>query len=90
MLRYLDGDCTLDEAREETVKATRRFARRQESWFRRDTRVRWLDASITGNRLLDEALGQVEGAPGMSLRIMNVGAAGPVTGRSFRPDLRDL
>jgi len=45
MLRYLDGECTLDEAREETVKATKRFARRQESWFRRDPRVRWLDAS---------------------------------------------
>ena len=45
VLRYLDGECTLDEAREETVKATRRFARRQESWFRRDPRVRWLDAS---------------------------------------------
>jgi tRNA dimethylallyltransferase len=45
MLRYLDGECTLEAAREETVKATRRFARRQESWFRRDPRVRWLDAS---------------------------------------------
>ena len=54
VLRYLDGDCTLDEAREETVKATRRFARRQESWFRRDPRVRWLDASAP--RLLDQAL----------------------------------
>jgi tRNA dimethylallyltransferase len=54
MLRYLDGERTLDEAREETVKATRRFARRQESWFRRDPRVRWLDASAA--RLLDEAL----------------------------------
>jgi tRNA dimethylallyltransferase len=54
MLRYLDGDSTLDEAREETVKATRRFARRQESWFRRDPRVRWLDASASC--LLDEAL----------------------------------
>jgi len=54
MLRYLDGDGTLDEAREETVRATRRFARRQESWFRRDPRVCWLDAS--GSCLLDEAL----------------------------------
>jgi tRNA dimethylallyltransferase len=54
MLRYLDGDCTLDEAREETAKATRRFARRQESWFRRDPRVHWLDASA--DRLLAEAL----------------------------------
>jgi tRNA dimethylallyltransferase len=54
MLRYLDGDGTLDEARGETVKATRRFARRQESWFRRDPRVRWLDASASC--LLHQAL----------------------------------
>ncbi|HTU76949.1 MAG TPA: tRNA (adenosine(37)-N6)-dimethylallyltransferase MiaA [Trebonia sp.] len=44
VLRYLDGDCTLEAARDETVRATRRFARRQESWFRRDPRVAWLDA----------------------------------------------
>jgi tRNA dimethylallyltransferase len=44
MLRYLDGDWTLEQARDETVRATRRFARRQESWFRRDPRVTWLDA----------------------------------------------
>lgn len=42
VLRYLDGDLTLDEARAETVRATRRFARRQESWFRRDPRIQWL------------------------------------------------
>ena len=45
LLRHLDGELTLEAAREETIKATRRFARRQESWFRRDPRVRWLDAS---------------------------------------------
>lgn len=28
-----------------TVRATRRFVRRQRSWFRRDPRVRWLDAA---------------------------------------------
>ena len=37
------GDST--EAREQTVIATRRFVRRQRSWFRRDPRVRWLDAA---------------------------------------------
>jgi tRNA dimethylallyltransferase len=56
MLRHLDGELTLDEARQETVKATRRFARRQESWFRRDPRVRWLDASRPAGLLLEEAL----------------------------------
>jgi tRNA dimethylallyltransferase len=57
LLRHLDGELTLDEAREETVKATKRFARRQESWFRRDPRVRWLDASQPPQALLAEAAG---------------------------------
>ena len=56
VLRYLDGECTLDEARAETVRATRRFARRQESWFRRDSRVSWLDADQPPESLLAQAL----------------------------------
>jgi tRNA dimethylallyltransferase len=44
MLRHLAGEWTLEQARDETVRATRRFARRQESWFRRDPRITWLDA----------------------------------------------
>jgi tRNA dimethylallyltransferase len=54
MLRYLDGEWTLEAARQETVRATRRFARRQESWFRRDPRVTWLPAAEPG--LADRAL----------------------------------
>jgi tRNA dimethylallyltransferase len=42
VLRLLDGTLTEDAARDETVRATRRFARRQRSWFRRDPRVEWL------------------------------------------------
>lgn len=42
VLRHLSGDWTLQQARDETVRATRRFARRQDSWFRRDPRVHWL------------------------------------------------
>ena len=45
VLDLLDGDGTAQEARERTVLATRRFARRQRSWFRRDPRVRWLDGA---------------------------------------------
>jgi len=56
LLRYLDGECTLDDARAETIKATKRFARRQESWFRRDPRVRWLDATAPEEQLLADAL----------------------------------
>jgi tRNA dimethylallyltransferase len=54
LLRHLDGTLTSDEARDETVRATRRFARRQESWFRRDPRVSWLPA---GAGLTVRALG---------------------------------
>jgi tRNA dimethylallyltransferase len=44
VLRFLDGDWTQAQARQEAIHATRRFARRQESWFRRDPRVCWLPA----------------------------------------------
>ena len=45
VIKFLDGEWTEAEALEQTVLATRRFARRQESWFRRDPRIRWLPAS---------------------------------------------
>ncbi|SDF29533.1 tRNA (adenosine(37)-N6)-dimethylallyltransferase MiaA [Pseudonocardia oroxyli] len=41
----LDGACSLAEAAADTVRATRRFVRRQRSWFRRDPRVHWLDGA---------------------------------------------
>ena len=39
---HLAGELSLDEARERTVVATRRFARRQDAWFRKDPRIRWV------------------------------------------------
>ena len=56
MLRHLTGEWTLDQARDETDRATRRFARRQESWFRRDPRITWLDAADGGQALLGQAI----------------------------------
>jgi tRNA dimethylallyltransferase len=44
VLRLLDGEWPEEQAEAETVRATRRFARRQESWFRRDPRIVWLPA----------------------------------------------
>lgn len=44
VLQFLSGSISESEAREATVAATRRFARRQISWFLRDQRVNWLDA----------------------------------------------
>jgi tRNA dimethylallyltransferase len=45
VLRFLAGECDEAQARAETVRATRRFVRRQRSWFRRDPRIHWLDAA---------------------------------------------
>jgi tRNA dimethylallyltransferase len=59
MLRYLDGEWSLEQARDETVRATRKFARRQESWFRRDPRIGWLDVLEPGEELTTRALAVV-------------------------------
>lgn len=45
LLDALDGSTTEDEAVAATVAATRRYVRRQRSWFRRDHRLTWLDAA---------------------------------------------
>jgi tRNA dimethylallyltransferase len=44
VLAQLDGALTPEEARERTVTTTRRFVRRQRSWFRRDATISWFDA----------------------------------------------
>ena len=45
ILDYLAGELTLAQAKEQTIFATRRYARRQDSWFNRDSKIHWLDAS---------------------------------------------
>lgn len=45
VLAMLAGDGNLEQAVRDTVIATRKFARRQLSWFRRDQTIRWHDAS---------------------------------------------
>jgi tRNA dimethylallyltransferase len=63
VLRFLAGEYDEDEARAQTILATRRFARRQEAWFRRDPRVIWLDADAgDADALLRTALAAC-GAP---------------------------
>jgi len=45
VLDYLDGECTEQEAFDATVTGTRRFVRRQRTWFRRDPAITWLDGA---------------------------------------------
>jgi tRNA dimethylallyltransferase len=55
VLAFLAGEVSESEAREQTVRETKRFARRQESWFRRDPHVHWLGRG--GSGLLESAVG---------------------------------
>jgi tRNA dimethylallyltransferase len=43
VLSFFDGAITEEQAREQTVVGTRKFARRQDSWFLKDERIHWLD-----------------------------------------------
>jgi tRNA dimethylallyltransferase len=61
-LAELDGTMTTGQAQEQTMTMTRRFARRQESWFSSDPRIHWLDA--TAPDLLERALTRVTAAIG--------------------------
>jgi tRNA dimethylallyltransferase len=49
VLDDLDGGGNGDAAREPTFIGTRRYVRRQRSWFRRDHRIHWLDAAADDN-----------------------------------------
>jgi len=53
------GLTTEDEAKEETKRATRQYARRQETWFSRDTRITWLSAHSTTKARLEVALATI-------------------------------
>jgi tRNA dimethylallyltransferase len=52
LVQYLEGTWSLDRAIAETIRATRRFAKRQETWFRKETDITWFSAQDTNNRLL--------------------------------------
>ena len=42
ILAMRDGTLSEDEAKEETKRASRQYARRQETWFSRDQRIQWV------------------------------------------------
>lgn len=49
LVHFLEGNCTLSEAIEEIKRETRRFAKRQITWFKRDARIQWYDVSTYGS-----------------------------------------
>jgi tRNA dimethylallyltransferase len=50
IINFLSGNLSEAEALEETKRATRAYARRQETWFSRDNRIKWLKGD-TAQRL---------------------------------------
>jgi tRNA dimethylallyltransferase len=57
---HVRGEASLDEALDRAIRRTRRFARRQERWFRRDPRIRWVDLT-GGPSELDELAARIAG-----------------------------
>jgi tRNA dimethylallyltransferase len=60
VLQQFDGVLSAEQARERTVVTTRRFVRRQRSWFRRDAATTWFDAAAADlpGRVLDVLAGR--------------------------------
>jgi len=59
---YFDGQCTLTQAAEKLKQETRRYAKRQLTWFLRDEKIHWFDTDTleTGEELLSEACRIIE------------------------------
>ena len=51
IMNYLNGECDEAIAKEETKRVTRAYARRQETWFSRDDRIKWLAPESKASQL---------------------------------------
>lgn len=60
LVRHLTGEWTREKAIDETIRATRRFAKRQLTWFRKERDVIWFDARDC-DACISEVLARVEG-----------------------------
>ena len=60
ILDAISGQITFAEAQEKTIQATRRFARRQESWFARDPKIHWFDAQTVTTEQIAQLVNKAE------------------------------
>ena len=58
IMSFLNGECDEDFAKTETKRVTRAYARRQETWFSRDQRIKWL-APATKQVQLEKVLASI-------------------------------
>ena len=64
MAAHLQGEVDLEEALDEAVRRTRRFARRQRAWFRGDPRIAWVDAEEDPAEVADAVVARLAAALG--------------------------
>jgi tRNA dimethylallyltransferase len=55
---YIEGEYSLDKAKEEMKKNTRRFAKRQMTWFKKDDRIEWIDADGRGSKKIAKVIAE--------------------------------
>jgi tRNA dimethylallyltransferase len=55
-IRAIDGEISVRDALDETIVATRQYVRRQETWFKRDQRIQWLQPSIQRSETIIRAI----------------------------------
>ncbi len=60
LIPVLDGMRSLDEAVAEIKQSTRRYAKRQRTWFKRDPRIEWIDATEEHKRRLTGEMSEAE------------------------------
>lgn len=61
VLAFLAGECSEDEAKQATIQVTRRFARKQLGWLRRDPRIVWLSPGpAAGEAIVSEVQGRLQ------------------------------
>jgi tRNA dimethylallyltransferase len=51
IMNYLNGECSEEFAKEETKRITKAYARRQQTWFARDSRINWIAEPSTSAQL---------------------------------------
>lgn len=56
VIAQIEGKVTEEEAQEETKRATRQYARRQETWFSRDERITWISPSQNALQRIHESI----------------------------------
>lgn len=61
VLDYLDGKLTLNEVIDIVKQSSRRYAKRQLTWFRKDKRVKWFEVDKEKESLVENIVGYIEG-----------------------------